>query len=302
MQINSKLPQGKPRHLSGQKHYNFELNLRAFTSRLSGTYLYACLSICFMISCNKNPTVSGITTVEKSKNEVVILGAIHGGHRTDSIYNTVYLKKLIKEINPDYILAEIPPDRFEEAMRGFKKDDSISEPRVMRFPEYADVVFPLTKEMNFEIIPTAGWTLPMAQERSQKLNAIRKDSLRTADWNTYQNANKLSDSIYSIYKTTGKVNDPYFIHTHTYDSIQDISLQVYNSLFNVELGLGGWDNINIAHYWNIEKALQKYKYTGKRMLIIYGAGHKGWFLRELRKRDDIKLLEMRPFLDAIEDK
>ena len=27
------------------------------------------------------------------------------------------------------------------------------------FPEYADVVFPLTKEMDFEIIPTAGWTL-----------------------------------------------------------------------------------------------------------------------------------------------
>ena len=96
------------------------------------------------------------------------------------------------------------------------------------------------------------------------------------------------------------MNDPYFIHTDEYDDIQDVSLQVYNRLFNVELGLGGWDNINIAHYWNIEKALEKHRYIGKRFLIIYGAGHKGWFLRELRKRDDIHLLEMKPFLDAIQ--
>ena len=113
----------------------------------------------------------------------------------------------------------------------------------------------------------------------------------------YTKANRLSDSLYEV---TGKVNDPYFIHTDEYDRIQDISLQTYNTLFNEELALGGWENINIAHYWNIEKALEKHRYQGKRMLIIYGAGHKGWFLRELRKRDDIKLLNMKPFLDAIQ--
>lgn len=234
---------------------------------------------------------------EKPKNEVLVLGTIHSGHLTDSLYNTAYLDKLVRKIKPDYILAEIPPDRFEAAMAGFKKDDSISEPRVLRFPEYVDVVFPLTKEMDFEIIPTAGWTRPMADERSAKLRAIRQDTTRTHDWKTYLEGNKRSDSLYA---TTGKVNDPYFIHTHTYDSIQDIALQPYNTLFNEELGLGGWENINIAHYWNIEKALEKHRYKGKRFLIIYGAGHKGWFLRELGKRDDIELLTMKPFLDAIQ--
>ena len=234
---------------------------------------------------------------EKTKNEVLVLGAIHSGHLTDSVYNINYLTQLIKVINPDIILTEIPPDRFDAAMEGFKRDDSISEPRVMRFPEYVDVIFPLTKEMNFEIIPTAGWTRPMALERQQKLRAISQDSSRKADWEAYRNANRLSDSLYRV---TGKVNDPYFIHTDRYDSIQDIALQVYNKLFNVELGLGGWENINIAHYWNIEKALEKHRYEGKRILITYGAGHKGWFLRELRKRDDIHLLEMKPFLDKIE--
>ena len=119
---------------------------------------------------------------------------------------------------------------------------------------------------------------------------------RKADWDAYTAANKLSDD---TLKATGRENDPYFIHTDEYDRIGDIGLQVYNKLFNAEIGLGGWENINIAHYWNIEKALEKYQYQGKRILITYGAGHKGWFLRELRKRDDIKLLEMKPFLDKI---
>lgn len=257
-------------------------------------FVITILFLFFLSSC-ESPNATN-PTIEKTKNEVLILGTIHGGHLTDSIYNVAYLEKLISEINPDYILAEIPPNLFDEAMEGFKRDDTISEPRVMRFPEYVDVVFPLTKKMDFEIIPTAGWTRIMANERRQKLQAISENPKRKDDWQAFERANFLSDSVYAA---TGKVNDPYFIHTHTYDSIQDISLQVYNKLFNEELCLGGWENINIAHYWNIEKALVKHRYKGKRFLIIYGAGHKGWFMRELRKRDDIKLLEMKPFLDAI---
>lgn len=248
----------------------------------------AVLTLTFLVSSCK---------FSEPKNEVLVLGAIHSGHLTDSVYNTTYLEKLIREIQPDYILTEIPPHLFKAAMEGFIRDDSISEPRVMRFPEYTAVVFPLTKEMDFEIIPTAGWTRSMNLERRQKLIAISQDSTRTDDWAEYTLGNQRSDS---LYQATGKVNDPYFIHTDEYDSIQDIALQPYNKLFNIELGLGGWENINIAHYWNIEKALEKHRYEGKRILITYGAGHKGWFLRQLRKRDDIILLEMKPFLDAIQ--
>ena len=248
------------------------------------------IGLSLIISCKSTP-------ISKNKNEVLVLGAIHSGHLTDTVYNTTYLEKLIKEINPDFILAEIPPNRMKAAMDGFMRDDTISEPRVMRFPEYTDVVFPLQKSMDFEIIPTAGWTQIMAQERSDKLRAISQDSSRIEDWHAYEDANKRSDS---LYEATNRVNDPYFIHTQEYDDIQDVFLQVYNRLFNEELALGGWENINIAHYWNIEKALEKHRYEGKRMLITYGAGHKGWFLRQLRKRDDIELLEMKPFLDAIQ--
>ncbi|MEL6252373.1 MAG: hypothetical protein AAFR87_10225 [Bacteroidota bacterium] len=259
-------------------------------------FLFLCCFVFMFMSCKSVSTPTQESSQKVVKNEVLVLGTIHSGHLRDSVYNISYLDKLIREIKPDFILAEIPPDRMKAAIEGFLRDDSISEARVRRFPEYVDVVFPLTKEMDFEIIPTAGWTKPMADERSQKLRNISKDPNRQDDWKAYRAAKALSDS---VYKATARVNDPYFIHTHSYDSIQDIALQVYNRLFNVELGLGGWDNINIAHYWNIHKALEKHKYSGRRFLIIYGAGHKGWFLRELRERDDIELLEMKSFLDAI---
>jgi len=269
------------------------LGLKKYVSIL---YHIQILGAVFLIaSCNYGEQKS----LENLRNEVLVLGTIHSGHLEDSVYNIDFLEKLIIEIKPDFILSEIPPNRFEEAMKGFAKDDSISEPRVMRFPEYVDVVFPLTKKMNFEIIPTAGWTAIMAEERSAKLKAISQDASRTEDWEAFTRANALADS---TYKATGKYNEPYFIHTDQYDSIQDLSLQVYNKLFNEELGLGGWENINVAHYWNIQSALIDHKYSGKRFLIIYGAGHKGWFVRELRKRDDIVLLDMKPFLDAAFEK
>ncbi len=256
------------------------------------------LSLLFMLGVlllNSSILVSAQKS-KKAKNEVLVLGTIHSGHLTDKVYNIAYLTKLIKQIKPDYILTEIPPDRFDAAMQQFKRDGLITEARVKVFPEYVNVIFPLTKEMKFEIIPTAGWTKFMNDDRNKKLKEIRENPARKADWDAYTAANKQSDE---MLKATGKENDPYFIHTDEYDRIEDIGLQVYNKLFNAEIGLGGWENINIAHYWNIEKALEKHRKEGKRFLITYGAGHKGWFLRQLRKRDDIKLLEMKPFLDVI---
>ena len=197
---------------------------------------------------------------------------------------------MIRTIDPDLILTEIPPDRFPQAMKEFQERDSIAEARVIRFPEYVDVIFPLTKEMDFEIIPTAGWTKEMADARSAKLKAISEDPNRVADWEEYTREGAKSDS---LIQDRGLEDDPFWINSPEYDDFVEVRLSVYNRLFNEELGLGGWDNINEAHYSYIEKALDKYKNQGKRILITYGAGHKGWFLRALKKRDDINLINLK---------
>lgn len=235
-------------------------------------------------------------TPEKPKNEVIVMGMIHRGHRTNPNYDIDIVKQLIREINPDYILTEIPPDRYPTARKEFDEKDTITEPRVRVFPEYVDAVFPLTKELDFEIIPTAGWTKPMNDYRNQRFREIREDSAWAERWEEYQEAGRKSAE---AMKAAGDVNDPYFINSDAYDEAGEIRYEAYNRILNETLLLGGWDNINIAHYWHIEKALEKHRYEGKRFLITYGAGHKGWFLRELRKRDDIKLIEMTPFLDKV---
>ena len=158
-----------------------------------------------------------------------------------------------------------------------------------QFPEYVDVIIPLTKEMDFTLIPTSAWTEEMANDRLTKMRAIRDDANREYEWRKYGLAKYIADS---IKEASGRQYDPYWINSPAYDDASEIALRVYNELFNEELGPGGWDNINKAHYENIEKALKEYTNQGKRIVITYGAGHKGWFLRKLRERDDIKLISL----------
>ena len=240
----------------------------------------------------KNQDASG----DIVKNEVIVLGMIHRNHRTSERYGIEYLTNLIKEINPDYILTEIPPDRFPAAIKEYQETDTITESRVRVFPEYVDVVFPLTKEMGFEIIPTAGWTKPMADARRQRLQEISQDTAWAERWARYQEAGDLADSAMTILEPS---DDPYIIHTDAFDSAVDIQFGVYNELFNDELGPGGWDNINEAHYGYIEEALNTHTGEGKRILITYGSAQKGWFLRQLRQREDIALLDVHDFLDKL---
>lgn len=255
------------------------------------------------LGCTEPPSPSAGTASAASpepsevKNEVIVLGMIHGEHRTSERYGIDVVTALIRTIDPDFVLAEIPPDRLPTALAEFEESGTIREPRVVRFPEYVDALFPLTREMAFEIVATAGWTRPMSDARQAALQAIREDPARAEDWAAYEQAN--GDAAAAV-AAGGEADDPRWIHTDAYDDAVEIGLSVYNRLFNDELGAGGWDNINAAHYGYIADALDQHTGAGKRFLITYGAGHKGWFLRQLRQRDDIILLDVGPFLDRLE--
>ena len=229
------------------------------------------------------------------RNEVIVVGTIHGEHRTSARYSTRVLHDLLREMRPDYVLTEIPPNRFVAARDEFVRTGTITEARVARFPEYVDVLFPLTREMTFEIIPTAGWTRPMDLFRNAALKRLSADAPRRAQWDEYQAATHMADSLVALRGS----DDPYFINSAAYDSIQTTAHVPYNVYFNHDLGPGGWDNINVTHFGLIRAALDAHAGEGKRFVITYGAGHKEWFLRELRKRVDITLLDVAPFLDRI---
>ena len=230
------------------------------------------------------------------KTEVVVMGMIHGEHETSEAFSLEVVRDLVRAIDPDYWLTEIPPNRWPTARDEYARDGVVREPRVRRFPEYVGGLFPLSRELDFEVIPTAGWTEPMSDFRAARLRALSEDSSRAADWAEYQAANAAADS---AIRAGGAPDDPRWINTDAYDEAYELRLSTYNRLFNDELGPGGWDNINESHWANIARALDDVRGEGARVLITYGAGHKGWFLRALRERDDVELLDVAPFLDGM---
>jgi hypothetical protein len=230
------------------------------------------------------------------RNEVIVLGMIPGEHRTSERYGLDVLRRLLREIRPDYALTEIPPNRFEVAKAEFEQTGGVSESRVRVFPEYVDVMFPLTRQIPFDIVPTSAWNAYMNSYRSAALAKLPADPARAADWAVYQQALARRDSVLAA---EGRPDDPRFIHTDRYDAIMEIAYEPYDRLFNDDLGPGGWGSINRGHMAHINRVLDEHRGEGKRFVITYGAGHKGWILRELRRRDDIVLLEAGPFLDRI---
>ena len=240
----------------------------------------------FLTNCSNKMVVNEIN--QKLKNEVIVLGTIQGDHLLQEEYGVEVLKELIVKIAPDIILAEIPPDHFEKAYDEFLLTDSVSDPRVKKFPEYTHVIFPLSKELEFEIIPTSGWTQEMADARSEKLNSININE----DWKNKITAFNITSSLSdSLLAASGRAFDPYWIHTKEYDRIINIKMRAYEKLFRKELGDGSWQNTYKSHYSNIEAALDDYQFQEKKILITYVAHHKGWLLRELSKRKDINLLD-----------
>lgn len=228
--------------------------------------------------------------------EVVMVGVIHSGHETSTTFSLDVVRDLVRVIDPDYWLTEIPPNRWDQAWREYQNNGAVREPRTIRFPEYMGVLFPLSEELDFEVIPTAGWTEPMSDFRAAYLDANSNDPDLVDEWAEYQAAVVASAEALA----EGAADDPRWIHTDEYDAAYDIRMQTYARLFDPDLGPGGWDAINASHYANIARALDEHRGEGARFLITYGAGHKGPFLEELRKRDDIVLLDVIDFLDRLD--
>ena len=263
--------------------------------RLGTQFLKRVLSSTFlvMLSLSTAATCNAQDANESSKNEVVVMGMIHSKHLQSGPFDIDHLKKLIKAVNPDYVLTEIPPDRLAEAAQQFKDTGKITESRVRVFPEYTAALFPLTKSMDFEIVPCAGWTKPMADSRRAtraKLEKTHKDQ--------HTEVNDAQRNAGLQIARTGNPNDPVVIHTDQYDGFVESGMEPYNRHFNDLIGDGGWANINAAHYGHIAKALDTHKGEGKRFLITFGAWHKNYIRKQLKKRDDIVVIPMSKYLKA----
>ncbi len=219
-----------------------------------------------------------------AQTKVTVLGVIHRNHRTSTAYSLDVLREAVRRAKPDVILTEIPPDRIAEAKRGFAETGEVTEPRAKVFPEYTDVVFPLSREMDFELVGTAGWTQRIADDRAAALDAIRADMNRATQWAEHRAARAQYDRDVREFG-----DNPRFIHTARYDVLVQRAQTPYQIYFDRDLGPGGWTKINAAHTDLINSALDSVTGQGLNALVMFGAWHKYMIERSLAFRGDIEL-------------
>lgn len=224
--------------------------------------------------------------------EVAVLGMIHDGHRKSTAWGLDAVRETIARYRPDVVIPEIAPDRWERIWRDYAERGVIEDSRVLRFPEYTDVLLPLKQRMGFTVEPGAAWTQEMSDLRNTRIAAFEHAPAFAERNAAYQAATQAAAA--QDTKHVLDSDDPRVIHSDEFDRLTKISLAPYDDTLNDVIGPGGWTNINVAHYRLIDAAIRRHR--GKRILITFGAGHKYWLLEQLRTRDDVRLLDVREFL------
>ncbi len=90
------------------------------------------------------------------------MGMIHSGHRTSELWGLEQVEQTIRNFAPDVVCTEIAPDRWQRIERDLRERDAIVDPRVLRFPEYTDVILRLSVSLGFTIVRSPpGTTSPL---------------------------------------------------------------------------------------------------------------------------------------------
>ncbi len=230
---------------------------------------------------------------EPTLNEVFVVGTLHGGHLEDEVYTLERLEEIIRALDPQLVLVEIPPDRFPLAWDEFVRTGEVTEERVVLYPEFTEVLFPLALEGRLELVPCSAWTRSMSDRRAALLK--QWSTTRPADTREVDRARAAASA---RQEDEGLASDPLGIHTARYDELVDEGMEPYERLFARDLGAGGWTQINLAHHRRVAEALNEISGDGKRVLVVFGAWHKGRLRDLLAERVDIRLRRLPEVLPA----
>ena len=219
--------------------------------------------------------------------QVLVLGTLHGGHLQSAGYGLPQLKELLRSLDPDVVLCEIPPDRFDQAWGEFVRDGEVREERVVLYPEFTQVLFPLALERGFEIVPCSAWTREMADARRKALAEWAQT--RPQETREVNEAQARADE---RLEAAGLSDTPGGVHDARYDEIVAEGMEPYERLFSEDLGPGGWTQINLDHAALVNAALDERAGLGLHVLVIFGTWHKYRLRQLLAERDDIELIDL----------
>ncbi|MFQ5843792.1 MAG: hypothetical protein ACE5JG_02265 [Planctomycetota bacterium] len=230
--------------------------------------------------------------------EVAVLGTIHGGHLGSKGYSVRTVIDTVRAYRPDVVFVEIPPDLFEPVVRrvdrtGFRtrRKDLEDRPWIKAFPEIYRGILPLRKEMGYTVVPVSGWRPEVSGDRREFWNGPGREPRMVERRRIYD---AVRSALHEIHERERSTENPAFVNSRHYADLWHLERTLWSVCFDEGLGRGGEVAINRAHWSNIARALDRYR--GQRILIVYGAAHRYWFLRELRQRTDVRLVDVRGFL------
>ena len=243
------------------------------------------------------PFVSAVSAGD-GKTEVAVLAAIHSGHLKSKAYSVRVVIDIVRRYKPEIVLVEVPPDQYNASVEridktGFKttKKDLAGLRWISAFPEIYRGIIPLRKEMKFRIEPVSGWT-PAASGERRKFWKDRGNESDVREMRRVWEA--VRSALNEIRARENDTENPKFLNSQHLTDLRQLERTAWSACFDKGLGRGGEVAINEAHWKNIAKQLDTWR--GKRVLIVYGAAHRYWFLRELRRRRDVTLIDIAAYL------
>ncbi len=204
-----------------------------------------------------------------ARTRVLVLGTLHGEHLTSKLWGLEQLRATIRRINPDVVCVELADDNLKAALETWSARKVIEDTRVLRFPEYVQVVFPLMDGMQFTLESGALW--------HAMLDAMRRG--KVADFNKLEQF-KEQRAAYEVAKTwsqnwlaaqpQGVADDPYYIHSADFDLHAKARAGAYDYYLNEWIGRpSGWTYVHDEHYEKIMEAVRKH--PGETVLVMFGA-------------------------------
>lgn len=229
-----------------------------------------------LVSCNS----------EKNKTEILVVGTIHGSHKTNPNYTFKDIVNILGTYEPDVICVEIPPSFFRKrsylyemmiaSMYGFENDKKVypidwwskgdrAEQKKYRKTEDYEI-----KEQKIEELVKADSIMQSFKAKYGGWSNVWKENNKS--YNFY-NGKECNDFVKQMYSISMSVYGDSFMNLH-YESRNGKMLEL------------------------IDSAIVENK--GKRIIILTGCEHKHYFDLVLSKRKDIEVIEFESILPLIE--
>lgn len=227
------------------------------------------------------------------RTEVAYLGTLHAPHLTSEQFSLGFIERVVRRVQPDVVLVEIPPDRFESAVsevlelgeRASKQ--TIRHDWVSSFPELYGAVIPLSRELGYELVPVSGWRPEVSRDRKAYFDAHPDGP----DSERYREAKAAYDRAMKQHRAS---ENPRWLNGPEYVELARRYRTAFADAADDQLGAAAVRAINAAHAEHVLRAVKQHR--GARILLVFGARHRWYIEPRVLALSEVTYLDVRRFM------